>query len=220
MSGRGSDQKASATCPEVLNPDVTDLDHQEGKSRKGRRRSEGWKRVYSIGWVIKKGVCPHTPVVQGDSHITATEEKPKAITRVPAQGERSPLLRGITIEEHTRAREEGCQKVRIVQEDTRSLNLRSKGQVWRTCPNHGYVRKLIRSLHASAILIYQKGSACLAMSKRMTGVKIRKIISKFSRPQPRSKKSVDEMMKITTTFLRGEVAAGNQERKKAFQPWK
>ncbi|GKE42970.1 hypothetical protein Tco_1470254, partial [Tanacetum coccineum] len=28
-------------------------------------------------------------------------------------------------------------------------------------------------------------------------------------------KSVDDMMKITTVFLRGEVAAGNQERKKA-----
>ncbi|GJW97107.1 reverse transcriptase domain-containing protein [Tanacetum coccineum] len=33
-------------------------------------------------------------------------------------------------------------------------------------------------------------------------------------------KSVDEMMKITTAFLRGEVTAGNQERKKAFPPWK
>ncbi|GJX68393.1 reverse transcriptase domain-containing protein [Tanacetum coccineum] len=33
-------------------------------------------------------------------------------------------------------------------------------------------------------------------------------------------KSVDEMMKITTAFLRGEVAAGNQERKKALSPWK
>ncbi|GKB26517.1 reverse transcriptase domain-containing protein [Tanacetum coccineum] len=29
-----------------------------------------------------------------------------------------------------------------------------------------------------------------------------------------------EMWKITTTFLRGEVAAGNQERKKTFPPWK
>ncbi|GJY31735.1 reverse transcriptase domain-containing protein [Tanacetum coccineum] len=33
-------------------------------------------------------------------------------------------------------------------------------------------------------------------------------------------KSVDEMWKITTSFLRGEVAAGNQEWKKAFPPWK
>ncbi|GJV58798.1 reverse transcriptase domain-containing protein [Tanacetum coccineum] len=33
-------------------------------------------------------------------------------------------------------------------------------------------------------------------------------------------KSVDEMWKITTAFLRGEVAAGNQERKKTFPSWK
>ncbi|GJY01372.1 reverse transcriptase domain-containing protein [Tanacetum coccineum] len=33
-------------------------------------------------------------------------------------------------------------------------------------------------------------------------------------------KSVDEMWKITTAFLRGEVAASNQERKKTFPPWK
>ncbi|GJY18724.1 reverse transcriptase domain-containing protein [Tanacetum coccineum] len=33
-------------------------------------------------------------------------------------------------------------------------------------------------------------------------------------------KSVDEMMKIITSFLRGEVAAGNQERKKTLPPWK
>ncbi|GJT55173.1 reverse transcriptase domain-containing protein [Tanacetum coccineum] len=33
-------------------------------------------------------------------------------------------------------------------------------------------------------------------------------------------KSVDEMIKITTSFLRGEVAACNQERKKSLPPWK
>ncbi|GJQ96258.1 reverse transcriptase domain-containing protein [Tanacetum coccineum] len=33
-------------------------------------------------------------------------------------------------------------------------------------------------------------------------------------------KSVDEIWKITTAFLRGEVAAGNEERKKTFPPWK
>ncbi|GJS85463.1 reverse transcriptase domain-containing protein [Tanacetum coccineum] len=33
-------------------------------------------------------------------------------------------------------------------------------------------------------------------------------------------KSVDEMMRVTTTFLRGEVAASNRERKKSFSSWK
>ncbi|GJR77792.1 reverse transcriptase domain-containing protein [Tanacetum coccineum] len=33
-------------------------------------------------------------------------------------------------------------------------------------------------------------------------------------------KTVDEMMRVTTSFLRGEVAALNHERKKSFPPWK
>nr|GEW30859.1 reverse transcriptase domain-containing protein [Tanacetum cinerariifolium] len=33
-------------------------------------------------------------------------------------------------------------------------------------------------------------------------------------------KLVDEMIRITTSFLRGEVAAGNQEQKKSLPPWK
>ncbi|GKF55607.1 hypothetical protein Tco_0165947 [Tanacetum coccineum] len=33
-------------------------------------------------------------------------------------------------------------------------------------------------------------------------------------------KSVDEMMRVTTSFLRGEVAASNQARKKTLPAWK
>ncbi|GKE55415.1 reverse transcriptase domain-containing protein [Tanacetum coccineum] len=33
-------------------------------------------------------------------------------------------------------------------------------------------------------------------------------------------KSIDEMMRITTSFLRGKVAVGNQEWKKSLPPWK
>ncbi|GJX70213.1 hypothetical protein Tco_0307384 [Tanacetum coccineum] len=33
-------------------------------------------------------------------------------------------------------------------------------------------------------------------------------------------KTVDEMMRVATYFLRGEVAASNHERKKSFPPWK
>nr|GEX71376.1 reverse transcriptase domain-containing protein [Tanacetum cinerariifolium] len=42
---------------------------------------------------------------------------------------------------------------------------------------------------------------------------IKRLHDKFS-------KSVDEIMRITTSFLMGEVAAGNQERKKSFPPRK
>ncbi|GJX71682.1 hypothetical protein Tco_0308853 [Tanacetum coccineum] len=98
------------------------------------------------------------------------------------------------IEKHSHVRDEGCQKVRTVKEDIENLNLKSKGQVWRikTYPSHGYARRLIRSCLASVISIYQRGSVCLAMSKRMTKVKIQKIIRRqnvednHSFPQRRS----------------------------------
>ncbi|GKA32985.1 reverse transcriptase domain-containing protein [Tanacetum coccineum] len=93
-SGKDSDQKTPAACPEALNQDATDPYYLEEKIRKERRCLEDWKRVYSTGWVIKKRVCPHTPKVQGVSHITAAAETPKAIIRVPTREEWSPLLRG------------------------------------------------------------------------------------------------------------------------------
>ncbi|GKD79203.1 hypothetical protein Tco_1341824 [Tanacetum coccineum] len=54
----------------------------------------------------KERVCPNTQVVQGVSHITAAAKTPKAIIRVPAHEERSSLLRGIMIENHTHGRKD------------------------------------------------------------------------------------------------------------------
>ncbi|GKA67682.1 reverse transcriptase domain-containing protein, partial [Tanacetum coccineum] len=270
------------------------------------------ERVFSTDWVIKRRVCPHTLVVQGVSHITAAAETPKAIIRVPAHEERSPLLRGIMIEKHTHVREEGCQKVRTAQEDIGNLNLKRKGQVWRmrTYPSHGYARRLIRSRLASAISIYQRGAVpakverwempawCHMFNSTLTrnarvwfddllsesidsyddlkeaflanylqqkkcikdlveihhikqreGDSTEDFVQKFKiksrdvkgapevmrisgfmqgiiNPElikclhDKIPKSVDEIWKITTAFLRGEVAAGNEERKKTFPPWK
>ncbi|GJZ32532.1 reverse transcriptase domain-containing protein [Tanacetum coccineum] len=42
----------------------------------------------------------------------------------------------------------------------------------------------------------------------------------IKRLQDKIPRSVDEMRRITTSFLRGEIAAGNQEWKKLLTPWK
>ncbi|GJW43515.1 reverse transcriptase domain-containing protein [Tanacetum coccineum] len=42
----------------------------------------------------------------------------------------------------------------------------------------------------------------------------------IKRPHDKIPKTVDEIMRVTTSFLRGEVAASNHERKKTFPPWK
>ncbi|GKG42891.1 hypothetical protein Tco_0479575, partial [Tanacetum coccineum] len=76
----------------------------------------------------EKGMSTYSGV-QGVSHVTTAAETPRAIIRIPAREERSPLLRGIMIEKHTHVREKRCKKVKTVQEDIGNLNLRSKSQV-------------------------------------------------------------------------------------------
>ncbi|GKC61359.1 reverse transcriptase domain-containing protein [Tanacetum coccineum] len=114
--GKRLGPKDAAACPEALNQDATDPDHLEEKIQKERRCSEGWKRVYSTVLVIKKSVCPHTPVVQGVSYITAAAKTSKAIIRVPARKERSPLLRGIMTEKQLTMEDEDLSQPWVCEE--------------------------------------------------------------------------------------------------------
>ncbi|GJS96824.1 hypothetical protein Tco_0803792 [Tanacetum coccineum] len=58
---------------------------------------------------------------------------------------------------------------------------------------------------------------CMKISGFMHGITNPNLIKKLNDNIP---KSVDEMMSVTTTFLRGEVAAANQSKKKAPLAWK
>nr|GEU75269.1 reverse transcriptase domain-containing protein [Tanacetum cinerariifolium] len=58
---------------------------------------------------------------------------------------------------------------------------------------------------------------CLKISGFMHGITNPELIKRLHDKIP---KSMDEMMSVTTTFLRGEVAASNQERKNSFPSWK
>nr|GEW09773.1 reverse transcriptase domain-containing protein [Tanacetum cinerariifolium] len=57
----------------------------------------------------------------------------------------------------------------------------------------------------------------MKISKFMHGITNPELIKRLHDKIP---KSIDEMISITTTFLRGEVAASNPERKKPFPSWK
>ncbi|GJZ16639.1 reverse transcriptase domain-containing protein [Tanacetum coccineum] len=58
---------------------------------------------------------------------------------------------------------------------------------------------------------------CIKISEFMHGITNPELIKRLHDNIP---KSVDEMMRVTTTFLRGEVAASNQVRKKTLPTWK
>ncbi|GJY90449.1 reverse transcriptase domain-containing protein [Tanacetum coccineum] len=58
---------------------------------------------------------------------------------------------------------------------------------------------------------------CMRISEFMHGITNPKLIKRL---HDKILKTMDEMMKVTTSFLWGEVAASNHERKKSFLPWK
>ncbi|GKF23554.1 reverse transcriptase domain-containing protein, partial [Tanacetum coccineum] len=58
---------------------------------------------------------------------------------------------------------------------------------------------------------------CMKISGFMHGITNSELIKRL---HDKIRKSVDEMMRVTTAFLRGEVAASNRERKKPFSSWK
>ncbi|GJZ25355.1 hypothetical protein Tco_0569608 [Tanacetum coccineum] len=58
---------------------------------------------------------------------------------------------------------------------------------------------------------------CMRISGFMHGITNPELIKRLHDNIP---KSVDEMMRVTTSFLRGEVAASNQARKKTLPAWK
>ncbi|GJR49959.1 hypothetical protein Tco_1400480 [Tanacetum coccineum] len=58
---------------------------------------------------------------------------------------------------------------------------------------------------------------CMKISRFMHGITNPELIKRLHDKIP---KFVDEMMRVNTTFLRGEVAASNHERKKSFLSWK
>ncbi|GJT92758.1 cysteine synthase [Tanacetum coccineum] len=58
---------------------------------------------------------------------------------------------------------------------------------------------------------------CMRISGFVHGITNPELIIRLHGKIP---KTVDEIMRVTTSFLRGEVAASNHERKKSFPPWK
>nr|GEU31537.1 zinc finger, CCHC-type [Tanacetum cinerariifolium] len=58
---------------------------------------------------------------------------------------------------------------------------------------------------------------CMKISRFMHGITNPELIKRLHDNIP---KSVDEMMRVTTTFLRGEVVASNRKQKKSFPSWK
>nr|GEU63416.1 hypothetical protein [Tanacetum cinerariifolium] len=178
--------------------------------------------VYSIGLETRKRVCPHTREIQSIDHPTVAAGILKVTTRALALEEQSSLMRNIVTKECPHETRKRCQKVKAAQEDIESQDQRDKSRVWRmTSPNHGYesvdsyndLRKAFLENYLQQKKDVKGASKCMKISGFMHGMTNPELIKRLHDNIP---KSVDEMMRVTTTFLRGEVTASNRERKKLF----
>nr|GEW76709.1 reverse transcriptase domain-containing protein [Tanacetum cinerariifolium] len=66
-------------------------------------------------------------------------------------------------------------------------------------------------------MFFERAPECMRIFRFMHGITNPKLIKRLHDNIP---KLVDEMMRVTTTFLRGEVAVSNQARKKTLRAWK
>ncbi|GJZ33332.1 hypothetical protein Tco_0578768 [Tanacetum coccineum] len=109
-----------------------------------------------------------------------------------------------TTEGHHPGLQKDSPKVKIAEGDIGSQSQKGKSQVSRRtiCPNHGDVKGAPK---------------CMKISGFMHGVTNPELIKRLHDKIP---KSVDEMMRVTTSFLRGEVTASNHEQKKSLLSWK
>nr|GEX52673.1 reverse transcriptase domain-containing protein [Tanacetum cinerariifolium] len=137
---------------------------------------------------------------EGVGHTTVAVETPKAATIVLIQGKQSLLLKNVITKEHPHGGWNHYQEVKIVKEDTRSQNPSGRSRALRMiCLNRGDVKG---------------ASKCMKISGFMHEITNPKLIKCL---HEKILKLVDEMMRVTTTFLRGEGVA-KQRITQTFSP--
>nr|GEY38078.1 reverse transcriptase domain-containing protein [Tanacetum cinerariifolium] len=215
--------------------------HSESPRKRGPEKKITFKRlekVYSTGSEIRGIVHPHTQTIQGVDHTTIVVETLKAATRVLTQKKQSLLLKNVITKEHPREGGKHYQKARIGQEDIESQSQRGKGRVLRmTCPSHGYAKKHILSLLGKNT---SKIRSKFTISSREMGESMKEFVRRYKlecrdvngapecmkifgfmhgitnpelikRLHDKISKSVDEMMRVTKAFLRGEAGAKTEQ---------
>nr|GEY40078.1 hypothetical protein [Tanacetum cinerariifolium] len=171
---------------------------------------------------------PKRRTARSGSHTTVVAETQKAATKVLALKKQKLLSRNIVTKESIREERKPCQKVKEVQEGTESQTKEAKVEVWfddlpkKYIDSYDDLRKAflenyLQQKNASKIRDVKGAPKCMKISGFMHGITKPELIKRLHDKIP---KSMDEMMSVTTTFLRGEVAASNWERKKSFPCWK
>ncbi|GJR26331.1 hypothetical protein Tco_1102563 [Tanacetum coccineum] len=187
-------------------PIIAEKVHQEKVRKRDLKKRLGSRCVRSMsGSPEPRRGHSESPRKRDVGHTTVAVETLKAVTRVLAQEKQNLLLKNIITKEYPNEGWKRCQKVKVAQGDIRSQSQRGKSRVLRMiCPNHEELPLAEKCI---------KDPVEIHNIKQRDGESMKEFVQRY-------KLELDEMIKVTTTFLRGEVAASSYERKKSFQSWK
>ncbi|GJX99905.1 reverse transcriptase domain-containing protein [Tanacetum coccineum] len=226
-----------AACPEALNQDATDPDHLEEKTQKERRCSEDWKRVYSTGRMSKSedSVGGHWKS-KSKKQRSSTEDEDLSQPRVCEETDPfTPRIRYFDLPKRIRMPShvktvwfdvllpESIDSYDDLKETFLANYLQQKKCVKDPVEIH-HIKQMEGESMEDFVWRFKiecrdvKGaSEVMRISGFMYGITNPKLIKRL---HDKILKFVDEMWRITTAFLKGEVTAGNQERNKTFLSWK
>nr|GEY35383.1 reverse transcriptase domain-containing protein [Tanacetum cinerariifolium] len=181
--------------------------YSESKTRNTKEHEWGdrKKEAYSKGWETEKGVCLHAQT---------------AIANAPTRGIPKHSQKVKTAEAGIGNQDRTKKKSSRVQDDL--------SQPWKKYIKDAIELRNIKQRDGEStedfVRRYKlesrdvKGApGCMRISEFVHEIPNPELIKRF---HEKILKTVDEMMRVTTSFLRGEVAASNLERKKPFPPWR
>ncbi|GJT86970.1 hypothetical protein Tco_1068687 [Tanacetum coccineum] len=185
-------------------------------TRLGRKEKGVFNRLGGKGGSVSARSSDSKPQRHG-----MAKGKQRAVTKATVQEKRNTFPKSVTTKERLHREQKCSRKVKIVEEDTGSQDRKNKSQSLKktTYPNHGCAKKRISShpRFKSESRHVKRAPECMRISGFMHEITNPELIKRLHDNIP---KSVDEIMRETTAFLRGEVAASNQVRKKTLSTWK
>nr|GEW93317.1 reverse transcriptase domain-containing protein [Tanacetum cinerariifolium] len=205
------------------------------RSRLPRQREK--KEACLKGWEVKERVCPYAQTATTSTIIQGTRKHSQRVKTVEVGIGSQDQKRRNQAERRTTCLSPGCVKKKIPSHLGFATLISQKHECPATLRHTMEQKKYIKDpieLHnikqrdgesmEDFVRRYKleskdvKGEPeCMRSSGFVHGITNPELIKRL---HDKILKMVDEMMRVTTSFLWGEVAASNHERKKSFPPWK
>nr|GEV21487.1 reverse transcriptase domain-containing protein [Tanacetum cinerariifolium] len=170
------------------------------KFNEEKERNKKLKEAYSKGWETEKGVCPHAQTAKastptrGNARVWFDDLPPESINSYDD-------LKKTFLENY-------LQQKKYIKDPIELHNIKQRDGE----STKDFVRKY--KLESRDV---KGASECIRIFGFVHGITNPELIKRLHDKIP---KTVDEMMRVTTSFLRGEVTASNHERKKPLPPWR